>query len=124
MSLRSIFGLASSDLAVDLGTTNTRIHAKDKGLVVNEPSLVACDTKTGTFSAFGRDAHEMMGKTPANMESVRPLKDGVIANYEAAQAMLDHFVRKAHGRNRLVSPKIVVGVPAGITQVEKRAVRS
>ena len=122
-SIRSLLGLVSSDLAVDLGTTNTRIHAKDKGLVVNEPSLVANDTKTGRFVAFGRDAHEMMGKTPANIEAVRPLKDGVIANYEAAQAMLDNFVRKAHGRSRLVSPEIVVGVPSGITQVEKRAVR-
>lgn len=121
--LKSLFGLVSSDLSIDLGTTNTRVHAKDKGIVVNEPSLVACDTKTGRFVAFGRDAHEMLGRTPANIEAIRPLKDGVIANYEAAQAMLDHFVRKAHGRSRLISPAIVVGVPSGITQVEKRAVR-
>jgi rod shape-determining protein MreB len=122
-SFRSLLGLVSSDLAVDLGTTNTRVFAKDKGLVVNEPSLVACDRKTGRFVSFGREAHEMLGRTPANIEAIRPLKDGVIANYEAAQAMLDHFVRKVHGRSRLVSPCIIVGVPSGITQVEKRAVR-
>jgi rod shape-determining protein MreB len=121
--LRSLLGLVSSDLAIDLGTTNTLVFAKDRGIVVNEPSLVARNSKTGEFEAFGREAFEMLGRTPANIESIRPLKDGVIANFEAAQAMLDHFIRKAHGKSRLVSPCIVIGVPSSITQVEKRAVR-
>lgn len=120
--LRSLLGLVSSDLAIDLGTTNTLVFAKDRGIVVNEPSLVVRNNKTGEFEAFGREAHEMLGRTPAGMESVRPLKDGVIADFEAAEAMLDHFIRKAHGKSRLVSPLIVIGVPSSITQVEKRAV--
>ena len=119
---RSLLGLVSSDLAIDLGTTNTLVFAKDRGIVVNEPSLVVRNNKTGVFEAFGREAHEMLGRTPAGMESVRPLKDGVIADFEAAEAMLDHFIRKAHGKSRLVSPLIVIGVPSSITQVEKRAV--
>jgi rod shape-determining protein MreB len=121
--LRSLLGLVSSDLGIDLGTTNTLVYAKDRGIVVNEPSLVARNTKTGEFEAFGREAQEMLGRTPAHIASMRPLKDGVIANFEAAQAMLDHFIRKAHGKSRLVSPLIVIGVPSSITQVEKRAVR-
>ena len=121
--LRSLLGFVSSDLAIDLGTTSTLVHAKDRGVVVNEPSLVARNTRTGAFEAFGKEAHEMLGRTPASIESIRPLKEGVIANFEAAQAMLDHFIKKAHGRSRLVSPRIVVGVPSAITQVEKRAVR-
>ena len=121
--LRSLLGLVSSDLAIDLGTTNTLVFAKDRGVVVNEPSLVARNARTGTFEAFGKEAYEMLGRTPANIESIRPLREGVIANFEASQAMLEHFIKKAHGRGRLVSPRIVIGVPAGITQVEKRAVR-
>ncbi|MEM7244872.1 MAG: rod shape-determining protein [Acidobacteriota bacterium] len=113
----------SADLAIDLGTINTRIHAREEGIVVNEPSLVARNTRTGAFESFGREAHEMLGRTPANIEAIRPLKDGVIANYEAAQAMLEAFIKKAHGGRRFVQPTIVVGVPSGITQVEKRAVR-
>jgi rod shape-determining protein MreB len=121
--LRSLLGLVSSDLGIDLGTTNTLVYAKDRGIVVNEPTLVARNTKTGEFEAFGREAMEMLGRTPAHIESIRPMRDGVIADFEAAQAMLDHFIKKAHGKSRLVSPCIVIGVPSSITQVEKRAVR-
>jgi rod shape-determining protein MreB len=113
----------SSDLGIDLGTTNTLVYARGRGIVVNEPSLVAWNARSGQFEAFGRDAFEMLGRTPANIEAIRPLKDGVIANFEAAQAMFDDFIKKAHGRSRFVSPRIVIGVPSAITQVEKRAVR-
>lgn len=121
--LRQLLGFVSSDLAIDLGTTNTRVFAKGRGVVVNEPSLVAWNARAHQFEAFGKEANEMLGRTPANIEAIRPLEEGVIAHFESAQAMLDYFIKKAHGRSRFVSPNIVIGVPSGITQVQKRAVR-
>jgi len=120
--LRSLFGLFSSDLAIDLGTANTLVYAKDQGIVVNEPSIVAINKLTGEIEAVGREAKEMLGRTPGNIVAIRPMKDGVIADFKVTERMLNYFIRKAHGRKRWVRPRIVISVPSEITQVEKRAV--
>ena len=120
MSLGSFF---ASDLAIDLGTANTCVFAQGRGIVLNEPSIVAFNTANGQIEAVGQDAHDMLGRTPANIRAVRPLKEGVIADFEAAEKMLVHFVRKAMGRSYLKRPRLVIGVPSEITQVERRAVR-
>jgi len=122
MNLRSIFSLFSSDLAIDLGTANTLVFADGKGIVVNEPSIVAINKTTGDVEAVGRDAKEMLGRTPGNIVAIRPMKDGVIADFKVTERMLNYFIQKAHGRKMLVHPRIVIGVPSEITQVEKRAV--
>ena len=123
-SPRSLLGLFSNDLAIDLGTANTIVFAKAKGIVVNEPSIVAIDQRTGKVEAVGKEAKEMLGRTPGNIIAIRPMKDGVIADFETAEKMLDYFIRKAHNNRHFgVRPRIVIGVPSGITQVEKRAVR-
>ena len=122
MNLRSLFSLFSSDLAIDLGTANTLVFAKGKGIVVNEPSIVAINKNTGEIEAVGRDAKEMVGRTPGNIVAIRPMKDGVIADFKVTERMLTYFIHKAHGRRMLVHPRIVIGVPSEITQVEKRAV--
>jgi len=122
MNLRSLFSLFSSDLAIDLGTANTLIYAKGKGIVVNEPSIVAMNKNTGEVEAVGKEAKEMLGRTPGNIVAIRPLKDGVIADFKVTEKMLNYFIQKAHNRKILVHPRIVVGVPSEITQVEKRAV--
>ncbi len=121
MDIRSIFGL-SNDLAIDLGTANTLVFAKGRGIVVNEPSIVALDRNNKKVLAVGREAKEMLGRTPADIVAVKPMKDGVIADFDVAEVMLRYFIRQAHGRNRLLNPRIVIGIPAEITQVEKRAV--
>lgn len=121
--LSSIFRFFSSDLAIDLGTANTLVLAKNKGVVVYEPSIVAINKVTGKVEAVGKEAKEMVGRTPGNIVAIRPMKDGVIADFESTEKMLDHFIKKAHNRNMWVRPRIVIGVPSGITQVEKRAVR-
>lgn len=123
MSLRSVFSLISSDLAIDLGTANTCVYARGKGIVVNEPSIVALNKATGRVEAVGRDAKEMLGRTPGNIVAIKPMKDGVIADFEVTEKMLTHFIKKAHNRNVWVRPRIVIGVPSEITQVEKRAVK-
>ena len=123
MRLGSIFRFFSSDLAIDLGTANTLVLAKNKGVVVYEPSIVAINKVTGRVEAVGKEAKEMVGRTPGNIIAIRPMKDGVIADFESTEKMLDHFIKKAHNRNMWVRPRIVIGVPSGITQVEKRAVR-
>src|SRR5215831_6625601 len=123
MNLRSLFSLFSSDLAIDLGTANTLVYAKGKGIVVNEPSIVAINKNNGEIEAVGREAKEMVGRTPGNIIAIRPMKDGVIADFESTEKMLDYFIKKAHNRNMWVRPRIVIGVPSEITQVEKRAVR-
>ena len=125
MNLRSIFNLSflSSDLAIDLGTANTLVYAKGKGIVVSEPSIVAVNKVTGKVEAVGRDAKEMLGRTPGNIVAIRPMKDGVIADFEITEKMLSHFIRKAHNRNTLVRPRIIIGIPSEVTQVEKRAVK-
>src|ERR1035437_5134733 len=122
MNLRSLFSLFSSDLAIDLGTANTLVFAKGKGIVVNEPSIVAINKNTGEVEAVGRDAKEMVARTPGNIVAIRPMKDGVIADFKITERMLTYFIQKAHGRRMLVHPRIVIGVPSEIMQVEKRAV--
>jgi rod shape-determining protein MreB len=124
--LNRILGWFSSDLAIDLGTANTLVYAKGKGIVVSEPSVVAV-TKDGRgpdkVRAVGREAKEMLGRTPGNIVAIRPMKDGVIADFEITEAMLRYFIMRVHNRSTLVRPRIVVAVPSGITEVEKRAVR-
>jgi rod shape-determining protein MreB len=122
MSVRSIFSLFSSDLAIDLGTANTLVYANGKGIVVNEPSIVAINKTNGEVEAVGQQAKEMLGRTPGNIVAIRPMKDGVIADFRVTERMLNYFILKAHGRKLLVHPRIVIGVPSEITQVEKRAV--
>jgi len=126
MFLDPILGLFSNDLAIDLGTANTLVYAKGKGIVLREPSVVAVrkDGKGGSkVLAVGREAKLMLGRTPGNIMAIRPMKDGVIADFEVTEAMLRHFIRKVHNRATLVRPRIIICVPSGITQVEKRAVR-
>jgi rod shape-determining protein MreB len=123
MGVGSVFRFFSSDLAIDLGTANTLVLAKNKGVVVHEPSIVAINKMTGRVEAVGREAKEMVGRTPGNIIAIRPMKDGVIADFESTEKMLDYFIKKAHNRNMWVRPRIVIGVPSEITQVEKRAVR-
>jgi rod shape-determining protein MreB len=122
MNLRSLFSLFSSDLAIDLGTANTLVYAKGKGVVVNDPSIVAINKNTNEVEAVGREAKEMLGRTPGNIVAIRPMKDGVIADFKVTERMLNYFIQKAHGRKMLVHPRIIIGVPSEITQVEKRAV--
>ncbi len=122
MNLRSLFSLFSSDLAIDLGTANTLVFAKGKGIVVNEPSIVAMNKVTGEVEAVGKEAKEMLGRTPGNIVAIKPMKDGVIADFKVTEKMLNYFIQKAHNRKVLVHPRIVIGVPSEITQVEKRAV--
>ncbi len=115
--------LFSHDLAVDLGTANTLVYVRGKGIVINEPSIVALHQADHSVLAVGREAKAMLGRTPGNIVIVRPLRDGVIADFDVTEKMLKFFIASAHGRHRLMRPRIVVGVPSGITQVEKRAVR-
>ena len=123
MPLLSLLRYFSNDLAIDLGTANTLVYARNKGIVVREPSIVAINKLTNRVEAVGAEAKEMLGRTPGNIEAIRPMKDGVIADFEVTERMLDYFIRKAHGRKLYVHPRIVIGVPGEITQVEKRAVR-
>jgi rod shape-determining protein MreB len=121
-----VSGLFSNDLAIDLGTANTLIYVKGKGIVSCEPSVVAVQQHargTKTVVAVGKEAKEMLGRTPGSIQAVRPLRDGVIADFEITEAMLRHFIQKAHPRRTLVKPRIVICVPFGITEVEKRAVK-
>ena len=121
-SMRSLFSLFSNDLAIDLGTANTLVFASGKGVVVNEPSIIAVNTVTKEVEAVGREAKEMVGRTPGNIVAIRPMKDGVIADFKQTEKMLNYFIQKAHNRKMLVHPRIIIGVPSEITQVEKRAV--
>ncbi|MBW3565974.1 MAG: rod shape-determining protein [Acidobacteria bacterium] len=123
MGLKSIFSLFSNDLAIDLGTANTLVFAKNKDIVVREPSIVAKNKLTNKVEAVGKEAKEMLGRTPGNIVAIRPMKDGVIADFAVTEEMLDYFIKKAHGRRFLVKPRIVISVPSEITQVEKRAVK-
>jgi rod shape-determining protein MreB len=126
MFLNNILGLMSNDLAIDLGTANTLIFVKGKGIVTDEPSVVAVQKDTRGNShvlAVGREAKQMLGRTPGSIVAIRPMKDGVIADFEVAEAMLRYFIQKVHNRSRLIRPRIIIGVPSGITQVEKRAIR-
>ena len=116
-------GMFSNDLAVDLGTANTLVYVRGEGIVLNEPSIVAIHQADHSVLAVGREAKAMLGRTPGNIVAIRPMKDGVIADFEVTEKMLDHFIKKAHGRSLFVRPRIVISVPSGITQVEKRAVQ-
>jgi rod shape-determining protein MreB len=115
----------SNDLAIDLGTANTVLYVKGKGIVLREPSVVAVrqDARGRKVLAVGKEAKQMLGKTPGNIAAIRPMKDGVIADFEVTEAMLRYFINKVHNRRTLVHPRIIISVPSGITQVEKRAVR-
>jgi rod shape-determining protein MreB len=123
MPLASLLRYFSKDLAIDLGTANTLVFASGQGIVVREPSVVVINKLTNRIVAVGSEAKEMLGRTPGNIESIRPMKDGVIADFEVTERMLEYFIKKAHGRKMYVHPRIVIGVPSEITQVEKRAVR-
>jgi rod shape-determining protein MreB len=121
-----LYGLFSNDLAIDLGTANTLIYVKGKGIVSCEPSVVAVqrdERGTKKVLAVGREAKEMLGRTPGNIQAIRPLRDGVIADFEITEAMLRYFIARAHDRRTLVKPRIIICVPFGITEVEKRAVK-
>src|SRR6266536_2533640 len=122
MSYPLISGFRSIDLAIDLGTANTLVYAKGRGVVVSEPSIVAINKVTNNVEAVGKDAKEMLGRTPGNIVAIRPMKDGVIANFEVTEKMLQHFIRKAHNGRSWVSPRVIIGIPSEITQVERRAV--
>ena len=122
--LDSLLGIFSSDIAIDLGTANTLVYVKGRDIVLNEPSVVAYSFKNGrkVVHAVGQDARMMLGRTPGNIEAIRPMKDGVIADFEVAEAMISHFIKKVHNRRRFVNPKVVICVPSGATAVEKRAI--
>lgn len=121
--MNSFFSLFSNDLAIDLGTANTLVFALNKGIVVNEPSIVAINQVTNEVQAVGKEAKEMLGRTPGNIVAIRPMKDGVIADFKVTEKMLNYFIHKAHNRKMLVRPRILIGVPSEITPVEKRAVQ-
>ncbi len=126
MLLDKLFGLFSNDLSIDLGTANTIVIAKGKGIIINEPSVVAI--KKNRFGkkrmlAVGKEAKEMLGKTPDNIDAIRPLKDGVIADFDVAEEMIRHFIKKAHNRNSFIRPRVIICVPYGLTQVERKAVK-
>lgn len=126
MILDPILGWFSNDLAIDLGTANTLVYVKGKGIVLSEPSVVAVRQDgrgAKKVLAVGKEAKMMLGRTPGNIVAIRPMKDGVIADFEITETMLRHFIRKVHNRRSLIRPRIIVCVPSGITQVEKRAVR-
>ena len=126
MFLDPILGIFSNDLAIDLGTANTLVYVKGKGIVLSEPSVVAVRKNArdrNKVLAVGKEAKMMLGRTPGNIVAIRPMKDGVIADFEITEAMLRHFIQKVHNRRTLIRPRIIICVPSGITPVEKRAVR-
>ena len=120
----SLFGVGSKDIAIDLGTANTLVYMKGKGIVLNEPSVVALRTSGGrkTVYAVGTEAKMMLGRTPGHMEAIRPMRDGVIADFEVAEEMIKYFIKKVHNRSGFVNPKVIVCVPSGATAVERRAI--
>ena len=114
--------LFSNDIGIDLGTANSLVYVRDRGIVLREPSVVAIQAGTTNVLAVGDEAKRMLGRTPGNIVAIRPMKDGVIADFEITEAMLRHFIQKVHHR-KLIAPRVVVAVPSGITEVEKRAVK-
>jgi rod shape-determining protein MreB len=123
--LKTIRRWLSNDMAIDLGTANTLVYVRDRGIVLNEPSVVAITEQRGkkTVLAVGHEAKQMVGRTPGNIQAIRPLRDGVIADFEVAEAMIKHFICKVHNRRRFASPQIVICVPSGATTVERRAIQ-
>jgi rod shape-determining protein MreB len=122
MSLRNLFGFFPSDLGIDLGTANTLVYARGRGIVVNEPSVVALNKKSRKIEAIGREAKEMLGRAPRDLEAIEPLKGGVIANFDVTEEMLRRFINQAQGEWRILNPKVVIGVPGEANTVERRAV--
>ena len=118
---RSMTGFGGRDMAVDLGTANTLVYVRGRGIVLSEPSVVAIDQRTGDVHAVGVEAKRMLGRTPGSISAIRPLKDGVIADFDVTEQMLRHFIQKVH-QHRFAHPRVVVCVPSGVTGVEKRAV--
>jgi rod shape-determining protein MreB len=118
-----LFGFRSQDIGIDLGTANTLVYVKDHGIVLREPSVVAVKAGTNEVLAVGDDAKRMLGRTPGNIVAIRPLRDGVIADFEVTEAMLRHFIRKVNNNRRGTNPRVVIAIPSGITEVERRAVR-
>ncbi len=118
----SMFKFFSRDMGIDLGTANTLVYVRGKGIVLNEPSVVAIQNDTKTVLSVGEDAKKMIGRTPGNIIAIRPMKDGVIADFDVTQSMLKYFIRKAYPRKTIIQPRVVVCVPSGVTEVEKRAV--
>lgn len=123
MIFDSFWGLFSNDIAIDLGTATTLVYVRGKGIVLCEPSVVAVDKDTGRVRAVGNEAKRMLGKTPINIRAIRPLRDGVIADFEITENMIRHFIRKVHNSRRMSRPRMIIGIPSGITEVERRAVR-
>ena len=117
-----LFGLFSNDIGIDLGTANTLVYAKDRGIVLREPSVVAIQSSTNRVLAVGEEAKRMLGRTPGNIVAIRPLRAGVIADFDITEAMLKYFIRKVHNK-RMMKPRVIIAVPSGITEVEKRAVK-
>ena len=120
-----LFGLFSADMAIDLGTANTLVYVKGRGIVLNEPSVVALATSRGKRQvlAVGEEAKQMVGRTPGNVEAIRPLRDGVIADFEVSEEMIKHFIRRVHPRRGFATPRMVICVPSGSTAVERRAIQ-
>lgn len=121
--LNRLLGLFSNDIGIDLGTANSLVYVKDRGIVLREPSVVAIQAGTSRVLAVGEEAKRMLGRTPGNIVAIRPLKAGVIADFEITEAMLRYFIRKVHNRRKMVRPRVIISVPSGITEVEKRAVK-
>ncbi len=121
--IANLFGFLSQDLAIDLGTANTLVYVRDQGIVINEPSIVAMDQKSGSVLAIGREAKKMLGRTPGNIVAVRPVRNGVIDNPDIAQQMLSYFINKVHRRSAFVRPRMVICVPSRISMVAQRAVK-
>jgi rod shape-determining protein MreB len=119
----NLFGYFSNDIGIDLGTANTLVYVKDKGIVLREPSVVAISTATRKVLAVGEEAKRMLGRTPGNIQAIRPMKDGVIADFDITEAMLRYFIRKVHTSSFRVAPRVIIAIPSGITEVEKRAVK-
>ena len=118
-----LFGVFSNDIGIDLGTANTLVYVRDRGIVLREPSVVAIQTGSNRVLAVGEEAKRMLGRTPGSIVAIRPLKAGVIADFEITEAMLRYFIRKVHNRRKMVRPRVIIAVPSGITEVEKRAVK-
>ncbi|EMO17175.1 rod shape-determining protein [Leptospira interrogans] len=123
MIFDNLYALFSNDMGIDLGTANTLVHVKGQGIVLSEPSVVAVHAATGKVLAVGQEAKRMLGRTPGEIVAIRPMKDGVIADFETVEKMIRYFIAKVHNRTTFVKPRIVIGVPSGITEVERRAVR-
>ena len=121
--INRFLGLFSNDIGIDLGTANTLVYVRDRGIVLREPSVVAIQSGTSRVLAVGDEAKRMLGRTPGSIVAIRPLKAGVIADFEITEAMLRYFIRKVHNRRKMVRPRVIIAVPSGITEVEKRAVK-